>query len=278
MDELDLAWEWIQEHGLMILVIIVCSVLAYFLLEYLIRVVTKRIQALDDEEDSELDKRTATISNVLHSTGIALILGIATLMILTEFGVPIAPLLASVGVASLALGLGAQTLVKDVLNGFFFLVENQYTVGDVIEVAGVSGTVEELSLRVTAVRDISGTLHIIPNGEIRKVANKTRDWARAIVDVGITYDEDVDIALQTLQEIGTAMANDVELQGDLLETAVVTGVEGLDDWSVRLRIMVKTEPAQQWQVQRYLRRQIRIVFAEKNIEIAFPRQDVMVIQ
>ncbi len=277
-DELTRIWEWMQEHGLAVLLIIVCSVLAFILLEYLIRLVTKRIQALDDEDGSDLDKRTETISNVLHSTGVVLILGIASLMILTEFGVPVGPVLASVGVASIALGLGAQTLVKDILNGFFFLVENQYAVGDVIEVNGVAGAVEELSLRITAVRDLNGTLHIIPNGEIRQVANKTRDWSRAVVDVGITYDEDVDSAIQTLQEIGAAMEENEEVKGGLLETAVVTGIEGLDDWAVRLRIMVKTEPGQHWQIQRYMRRQIRLIFAEKEIDIAFPRQDVMVIQ
>ena len=277
-EELTRIWEWMQEHGLTVLLIIVCSVLAFVLLEYLIRLVVKRIHALDDEVGSDRDKRTTTISNVLHSAGAALILGVATLMILTEFGVPVGPVLASVGVASIALGLGAQTLVKDILNGFFFLFENQFAVGDVIEVNGVAGSVEDLTLRITAVRDLGGTLHIIPNGEIRQVANKTRDWSRAVVDVGITYDEDVDTAIKVLQEIGTAMEENEEIKGDLLETAVVTGIEGLDDWAVRLRIMVKTAPGQHWQIQRYLRRQIRLIFAEKEIDIAFPRQDVMVIQ
>ena len=277
-EELTRVWEWLQEHGLTVLLIIVCSVLAFVLLEYLIRLVVKRIHALDDEVGSDRDKRTTTISNVLHSAGAALILGVATLMILTEFGVPVGPVLASVGVASIALGLGAQTLVKDILNGFFFLFENQFAVGDVIEVNGVAGSVEDLTLRITAVRDLGGTLHIIPNGEIRQVANKTRDWSRAVVDVGITYDEDVDTAIKVLQEIGTAMEENEEIKGDLLETAVVTGIEGLDDWAVRLRIMVKTAPGQHWQIQRYLRRQIRLIFAEKEIDIAFPRQDVMVIQ
>lgn len=276
MEELTRIWEWLQEHGVAILLIIICSFLAFALLKYLIRLVTKRVQSLDNVKGSDLDRRTETISNVLYSTGVALILGIATLMILTEFGVPVAPLLASVGVASIALGLGAQTLVKDVLNGFFFLVENQYTVGDVIEINGVSGTVEEMNLRITAVRDLNGTFHIIPNGEIRQVANKTRGWSRAVVDVGITYDEDVDTAVQVLREIGTAMTDDAEVQGLLLEDPIVTGIEGLDEWAVRVRIMVKTVPGQHWQVQRYMRHQIRHVFSQKQIKIAFPHQNIVV--
>lgn len=276
MEELTRIWEWLQEHGLAVLLIIICSFLAFALLKYLIRLVTKRVQSLDNVKGSDLDRRTETISNVLYSTGVALILGIATLMILTEFGVPVAPVLASVGVASIALGLGAQTLVKDVLNGFFFLVENQYTVGDVIEINGVSGTVEEMNLRITAVRDLNGTFHIIPNGEIRQVANKTRGWSRAVVDVGITYDEDVDTAVQVLREIGTAMTDDAEVQGLLLEDPIVTGIEGLDEWAVRVRIMVKTVPGQHWQVQRYMRHQIRHVFSQKQIKIAFPHQNIVV--
>ncbi len=276
MEELTRIWEWLQEHGVAILLIIICSFLAFALLKYLIRLVTKRVQSLDNVKGSDLDRRTETISNVLYSTGVALILGIATLMILTEFGVPVAPVLASVGVASIALGLGAQTLVKDVLNGFFFLVENQYTVGDVIEINGVSGTVEEMNLRITAVRDLNGTFHIIPNGEIRQVANKTRGWSRAVVDVGITYDEDVDTAVQVLREIGTAMTDDAEVQGLLLEDPIVTGIEGLDEWAVRVRIMVKTVPGQHWQVQRYMRHQIRHVFRQKQIKIAFPHQNIVV--
>lgn len=276
MEELTRIWEWLQEHGVAILLIIICSFLAFALLKYLIRLVTKRVQSLDNVKGSDLDRRTETISNVLYSTGVALILGIATLMILTEFGVPVAPVLASVGVASIALGLGAQTLVKDVLNGFFFLVENQYTVGDVIEINGVSGTVEEMNLRITAVRDLNGTFHIIPNGEIRQVANKTRGWSRAVVDVGITYDEDVDTAVQVLREIGTAMTDDAEVQGLLLEDPIVTGIEGLDEWAVRVRIMVKTVPGQHWQVQRYMRHQIRHVFSQKQIKIAFPHQNIVV--
>jgi small-conductance mechanosensitive channel len=166
---------------------------------------------------------------------------------------------------------------KDVINGLFILLENQYTVGDVVTLGDVSGTVEEMTLRATMIRDISGSLHIVPNGEIRIVSNNSRDWSRAIVDVSVSYDENIHQVVETLNEIGAAMTAD-ELIGSLLfEIPVVTGVEGLDDWAVRVRIMVKTIAGQHWGVQRYLRQQIAQVFEERGIELAFPRQDVMVL-
>ncbi len=271
------AFTWLREHGLAILLILVVSAAAYYLLGVLTRTLSRRIQAMDDEEDSELDRRTKTIFRVVHSTGAVIIVSTAVMMILTELGVAITPVLASVGFVGLAFGLGAQTLVKDMIAGLFILIEDQYTVGDVVEIGGITGTVEHMTLRATELRDLYGTVHIIPNGEIRIVANKSRDWSRAIVDISLAYEEDVDTAVQTLQEIGEAMAEH-EMMGLLLqEPAVVTGVEGLEDWAVRLRIMAKTLPNAQWEVQRYLRRQIRLTFAEKGLSLAFPRRDVVII-
>ena len=274
---MELVWEWFTEHGIAVLGIILLSGVAYWLLGLITRSLSNRIQQMDNEEDSELDKRTETIFRVVRSTGIVLILGTALLMVLTEFGVAVTPVLASVGFVGLAVGLGAQTLVGDIISGLFILVENQYTVGDAIEVNGVAGSVEEMNLRATMVRDLYGTLHIVPNGEIRVVSNKSRDWSRAVVDVGITYDADVDTATEALNAIGEKMLLDTAVAPLLLETPTVTGVEGLDDWAVRLRIMAKTTPGNQWAVMRHLRRQIRLDFAEKGIEIAFPRQDVLVL-
>lgn len=271
---LDKIQQWFLAHGLAILAIILLSAVAYFLLGILVRYATRRVKALDAEEGTSLDKRAETISEVLYSAGLVVIFVTAAVMLLEEIGVPIAPLLASVGVVGLALGLGAQTLVKDVISGLFILLENQYVVTDVIEVNGIVGNVELMTLRATTLRDASGTLYVIPNGEIRTVANRTRDWSRAIIDVRIAYEADVDRALAALQTIGDDMAASEEWGPLLLEAPQVTGIEGLEDWAVRLRVMVKTGPNQQWDVQRYLRRRIRLVFAEQGIDLAFPRQEV----
>lgn len=271
-------WLWLQNEGVTILLILAGTAAVWFLWRYAVRLITVQIQALDDEEGSDLDKRAATIARVLKSAGAIAILATAFLMILTELGIPVAPMLASVGVFSLAAGMGAKTLVQDVISGLFILIENQYTIDDVIEVAGARGVVEKMTLRVTVLRDTAGTVHIIPNGEIRQVSNLTPDWSRAIVDVGITYDDDVDKAIRVLQTIGEKAAQDEAVRDKLLDTAVVTGVESLDDWSIRLRLMVKTRPGEQWHVQRWLRRQIRLTFAQEEVSLAFPRQDVKLVQ
>lgn len=276
-EEITRVQTWLLEHGLSILVILSLSIGAYFLLGFVINKVKQRVMALDGEEGSALDKRVDTIATILHSTGLVAIGILALVTVLQELGIPIAPLLASVGVVGLALGLGAQTLVKDVISGIFILVENQYTIGDVVELSGITGTVEEMTLRATLVRDLHGTLHTIPNGEIRVVANRTRDWSRAIVDVAITYEADVDRALALLQTIGEETAVDAATAPLLLEPPQVTGIEGLEDWSVRIRLMVKTLPNQHWGVQRTLRRRIRLEFAQEGIDLAFPRQEVAIV-
>lgn len=269
---------WLREHGVAILFIILFTFVAYRLLGVLTRAATRRIQALDGEEDSELDKRTATIFNVIHSTGLVLVVGTAIMMVLTELGVPVAPVLASVGFVGLAFGLGAQTLVKDMISGLFILLENQYTVGDVVELSGVIGTVEDMTLRTTEVRDFYGTLHTIPNGEIRVVSNRTRDWSRAVVDVNVSYEVDIERAVEALNEIGVALQENEAFKELLLEAPIVTGVEGLEEWAVRLRIMVRTEPNQHWGVQRYLRQQIRDTFAERDIDLALPRTEMHILE
>ena len=277
-EELTRIQEWLLVSGLRVLLVLLLSVVAHFLLGKLTRIIAKRIKALDEVDGSSLDRRTDTISTILHRTGAVVIVATAVITILQEIGVPIAPMLASVGAVGLALSLGAQTLVKDVISGLFILGENQYTIGEVVSINNITGTVEEMSLRATALRDASGALHIIPNGEVRIVSNRTRDWSRAIVDVSITYEADVDRALTALQAIGAALADDETIAPLLLEPAEVTGVEELADWSVRLRLMVKTLPNQQWAVQRHLRRVIHLSFAEQGIDLAFPRQEVALIQ
>ena len=273
----ELIWTWLTEHGVAIVGILFVAAISYWLLGIITKALSRQIQELDNEEDSELDKRTETIFRVVRSTGIVLIVGTAVLMVLTEIGISITPLLASVGFAGLALGLGAQTLVKDIISGLFVLIENQYTVGDSIEINGLAGTVEEMTLRATMVRGLNGTRHIIPNGEIRVVSNMTSDWSRAVLDIGISYDANIDAAIQALNEVGQQAAEDQIIAPLLLEPVTVTGVEGLDEWAVRLRMLVKTAPGQQWDVQRYLRRQVHHSFTQKGIDIAFPRQDVMVL-
>jgi small conductance mechanosensitive channel len=269
--------DWSKTNGLTILLVIVLAIIGLILLRMITKHLKKKVQSLDGEDDSMLDKRTHTITGVIWTTGAVVIIGTALLIVLDELGVPIFPVLASVGFVGLAFGLGAQTLVKDMISGLFILIENQYAIGDIIIVGGVTGTVEVITLRKTVIRDLYGTVYHVPNGEVRTVANKSRDWSRALVEVGITYDADVDKALDTLQQIGTNLQVDSEFAPAILDAPLVTGVEGLDESAVRLRIMVKTKPGDEGNVQRYLRRQIRLVFEQEGIEIAFPTRQIQLV-
>ena len=270
--------EWLSTTGLHVVLIIIVAVIVHWLLSLGVRHLTKRIQAMDNEEDSPLDRRAETVSSLVKTTGLVVIITVAVLMIMDQVGLNIGPILASVGVVSLALGLGAQTLVKDIIGGLFIILEDQFHIGDVIDIDGHVGTVENMTLRVTMVRDLHGTLHFIPNGEIRIVANRSRDWGTAVIDVGITYKDDVDKALALLESIGLAAMDDSEYGQAILEPPTVTGVEGLEDWQVRIRLMVKTEAGQQWNLQRYLRARIREEFPANDITIAAPRQEIVLVQ
>jgi small conductance mechanosensitive channel len=263
--------------GLQILVIVLITFVARWLLRWLTRHLMIRIQNLDGIEDSELDRRTATIFRLVYSAGLFVIFTTALLMVLDIMAIDITPILASLGVLGLAIGLGVQTLVKDVVSGIFILTENQYLVGDAIEVNGLGGTVETITIRSTKVRDLYGTLHTIPNGDIRTVSNKTRHWSRAVVDVGIAYEADVAQSLQTMREVGTMLRQDMIIGALMIDDPEVTGVEGLDDWAIRLRLLVKTLPGQQFEVQRQIRQHIHRVFSQKGIEIAYPRQDIKIV-
>jgi small conductance mechanosensitive channel len=275
--DFEILGRWIVSSGLQILLILVLAFVAVRMLRVGTVYIANRIKRMDDVDGSELDKRTETIFNVVQNAGLAIIVVTAVLMVLGELTIDITPMLASVGIVGLALGLGAQTLVKDIIGGIFILIEGQYQVGDVVELNGKTGTVEELTLRVTSVRDFQGDLHIIPNGDIRLVTNKGRDWSRAIVDVSIVFEEDIERAVATLDEIGRRASEDSEVGRVFLEQPTVTGVEGLEDGQIRLRLIVKTVANEQWDVQRYLRRQIQEVFVKGGIKLALPRREIWMV-
>jgi small conductance mechanosensitive channel len=203
-----------------------------------------------------------------------LLFGSALLMLLSEFGVDITPLLASVGVAGLAVSLGAQSLIKDLIGGILVLLENQYAVGDSIMVGDVSGEVERISLRTTQIRAANGDLFTVPNGEVRVVANQTRGWARVVVDVGIAYEENLDRALAVLEQGATAFAQDPGTAPDLLEPPKVLGVHSLGDLAVMVRVVVKTQPGKQWAIGRALRKSLVATCEREGVSLSHPRQDV----
>jgi len=210
-------------------------------------------------------QQLSTLAGIIYSVSFFVVCFFALIEILQQLRVNIGPLIASAGIAGLAIGFGAQTLVKDVINGFFILVENQYDIGDVIRVAGVSGAVEGMTLRRTTLRDADGTLHIVPNSEIKIVSNLTRDWAQIILHVSVDYKEDSDRIVGLLKEVGTEIRNDPEFSEALVADPDVPGIERIAPGEVDYLVLVKTKPGQQYRVSRELRRRIKASFEKNNI-------------
>jgi small-conductance mechanosensitive channel len=257
------------------------QVLAIWLMAWVgnrvIVIVARRIEkAVDDGDDSTFtseEKRGHTIAQLLRSVGRVLVLIVAALLTLDVF-IDIGPLLAVSGIAGLAISFGAQSLVKDVITGFFALVEGQYAVGDIIEAAGKTGTVERMSLRVVMLRDMHGVLHSIPNGQITTVSNLTRGWSRSVVDVGIAYEADVDAALAVFADEAGRFARDDQWQALIEGEPDVMGVNELGDSAVIIRTRFQTAAGQQWAVAREFRRRIKNRLDREGIEIPFPQRTV----
>ena len=245
----------------------------------LVKLIARRIiAAVDDGDDSTMtlaEKRGHTVAQLLRSVGRALLLVLALLLTLNQF-IDIAPLLAGAGILGLAFSFGAQSLVKDVITGFFLLVDNSIAVGDVVEVAGKSGSVERVNLRVVHLRGLDGSVHIIPNGQITVVSNMTRGWSRAVVDVGVAYETDIDHALEIIRDEVSRMAADAQWKSRLDGTPEVQGVQALGDHGVTLRVLLRTLPGRQWEVGREFRRRIKDRFDREKIEIPFPQQTIHV--
>lgn len=224
---------------------------------------------------AELEQRIGTLQSLaVRITGL-IILVIAALMVLAVFAINIAPALAGLGVVGIAVGFGAQALFRDWLAGIFIVVENQYSVGDVVTVAGVSGLVEDISLRRTLLRDLDGAVHTVPNGQIAVASNLTSDWSRVNLDVGVAYDTDIDRATEVINRIGIAMTEDEAWKGRLLEPPAVLRVNSLDDSSVTIKVLGRVLPGEQWGVAGELRRRILRGFASAGIEIPFPHRVVI---
>lgn len=246
---------------------------------WVVRIAARRIElAVDDGDDSVTtlrERRGKTISQLLRSVGRIVILVVALLLTFNLF-INIGPLLAGAGILGLAVSFGAQSLVKDIISGFFILFENQFAIGDVIEAGGKGGVVERMTLRVVVLRDLEGVMHVIPNGEISVVSNRTRGWSRAVVDVGVAYGEDVDRALTVVRDEAAQFSTD-KVWGSQLDGAVeVPGVESLADSAVVIRSLVRTQPGSQWNVAREYRRRLKNRFDREGIEIPFPQRTVHV--
>ena len=259
--------------GLRVLGALFVSVLAYYALKTILRRIELSLGTAPGMVTPQ-EQRTRTLLSLLRSVGLVLIGIMTVFMVLGAVGVQLGPLLAGAGVVGLAVSFGAQSLVKDVISGLFMLFENQFGVGDVIRIEGVSGAVEKMTLRVVVLRDVHGVVHIVPNGQITKVSNLTRSWARVVLEVGVAYREDPDRVMEVLRGVGRELYEDPAWKPLLLEAVEVPGIETFGESAVNIRVMVKTLPLKQWDVARELRRRIKLRFDREGIEIPFPHQTV----
>jgi small-conductance mechanosensitive channel len=251
---------------------ILIVVIASLVLIRLLRALTRKIVALHIRKGPPgfRAQQVRTLATVTSSVGIFVIIFVAGLEILSLLGINLGPLLASAGIAGLAIGFGAQTLVKDVINGFFILLENQYDIGDNIRVAGVKGTVEAMNMRSTVLRDEDGTVHIIPNSEIKIVSNATRDWSQLTLRVTVAYSEPSERIVKLLQEVGEELRHDPAYADDIVSDVEVPGIDRVGNGEVEYLLQVKTRPNQQHRVSRELRRRIKESFQKSNIQTAGP--------
>lgn len=219
-------------------------------------------------------QRARTIGSIMRSAATVAILTFAILMSLGEFDINLGPLIAGAGIAGIALGFGAQSIVQDFLAGFFMLIEDQYAVGDIVDVGEASGVVEGIGLRTTRLRDVNGTLWHVPNGQIQRVANKSQQWARAVLDIGVAYDTDIEKASRVIKAAADEVWHEHIPSATIIEEPEIWGVEMFGDNAISIRLVCKVEPGEQWMTSRIVRRRIKEAFDRENIEIPFPQRVV----
>ncbi|MFO7603487.1 MAG: mechanosensitive ion channel family protein [Gammaproteobacteria bacterium] len=223
---------------------------------------------------SEAAKRADTLVRLLRQAVIIMIWVVALLIVLREFGVEITPILASAGILGLAVGFGAQNLVRDVISGFFLILENQVRVGDVAVVNGTGGLVEQISFRTIVLRDLAGVVHVFPNGSVQTLANLTREWSAYVFDIGVAYKEDVDRVMALMREVGGEMRADAAFGPSIIEDIEVFGVDAFGDSAVVIKGRLKTRPIKQWEVGREFRRRLKQAFDREGVTIPFPHRSI----
>ena len=265
----DRVTNWLVTNGVRIAAIIAVAVIVLIVLR---AVVPRAVEAavrrhMAGRAEEETSKRAQTLSSAVTRTADVGLATIALLLVLPELGINIGALLVGVGIAGIAIGFGAQTLVHDTLNGLFILIENQFGIGDVVSVGGVTGRVEEVNLRRTVLRDFDGTVHSVPNSEIRVASNYTRDWSGVNMNVTVPYDADLDRVTEIIDGVGLELAADATYKRLIKEAPHVERVDAFKDSGVSLKVLGVTRPMRQWDVMGELRRRLKKAFDAEHIEM-----------
>lgn len=273
----SISWTLVISTTIRITLILIVAWIFTKLLNSGLQSFEKRLLARSEshgESSVESNKRIETIIRLLKQAGLLAIWVTIFLILLREVGVEIGPLIASAGIVGLAIGFGAQNLVRDVISGFFMILENQIRVGDVAIINGTGGLVEAINFRTTVLRDLSGVVHYFPNGSVTSLSNMTTEWSAYVFDVGVAYKENTDTVVDVIQEVLDGLQADEEFRELIVEAPEIFGVDKLDDSAVVIKGRIKTQPIKQWKVGREFLRRIKLVFDEQNIEIPFPHSTI----
>lgn len=266
---------WSRHNVPKLIAILVTAIILLHILRFIVKKLEKHSKTVTSTGALLRGQQMRTLASITASVGAFLIYFIALVQVLPLFGVDVKPILASAGIAGLAVGFGAQTLVKDVINGFFILFENQFDIGDVIKAAGVSGTVETMTLRKTVLRDSNGTVHVIPNSEIKVVSNTTRDWSQVSLHVTVDYSEPSERIINILREVGVHVYTDPGFHELMVAEPEVPGIERVSGSDVDYLMLVKVLPAQQYRVSRELRRRIKEAFEQNQVKTPGPPKIIL---
>lgn len=263
---------WLLSHGVKIVLI----ALAAFVLDKVLSRVIRRAVMIAVVPDKNISpeaevKRENTLIRIFNGTLAVAITIMASLMILKEAGLDIAPILAGAGIVGLAVGFGGQYLIRDIITGLFIILENQYRIGDVIDIDGLGGSVEDISLRKTTLRNLDGTVHHIPHGEITKVSNLSKNFARVNLNIGVSYNSNLEHVIDVINKTGAELANDPYFKDLILSPPVFLRVDDFADSSVVVKILGDTQPLKQWEVTGELRKRLKVAFDREGIEIPFPQ-------
>lgn len=265
---LDEGMVWLQHSGLRILLIIILLLIAMRIGRVVIRRLFSAISL--SKPDEPWRKRIDTLSSLSRYVVNVGLMGLGLVMVLDQLGIAIGPILAGAGIVGVAVGFGSQQLVQDIISGLFILIDDQIRVGDVVNVAGVGGLVEEVTLRTTVLRDLSGNVHYVRNGHIDIVTNMTKIYSQYVFEIGVAYREDVDEVCEIIKQVDEDLRKDPDYTEDILEPIEVLGLDQFADSAIIIKARTKTKPIKQWRVAREFNRRLKKAFDEKGIEIPFP--------
>ena len=268
--------DWFMTSGIRVIVIVAIAVAIFLICRPIIRSIIKRMVShrMAGEEETEIQKRTDTLSSIIVKTVGIIILIVAVITILPEFGVNILPLITFIGVGGLAIAFAAQSLVRDFIAGFFILMEDHYRIGDVVSIAGVAGVVEDIALRRTVLRDLDGNVHSVPNGKVELSTNMTKKYSRVNLNVSVGYGENLKHVIDIANRVCQEMAKDPQWKDDFITTPSVLRVDNLGDSGIDIKILGDTKPAKQWAIMGELRLRLKDTFDSEGIEIPWPHTKV----